>query len=119
MQLPAWYWQVIDGEAAHLGCSRSEFLHKLVRIRLGRETSSRGPNLPPVKWEPKLVAKEGDRKVWYCDPPIKSEFDELLRALGDMPPKNWFILAVNEWLGFPPGTTWAQRVPASKTRDRR
>ena len=101
-QLPRFYLRVLDGEAAFLGQRRSQLLELLVLRKVGLLTVERSPSAP--KYKPnRRELQEVDRFVWHLRPEIKAHLTRLRERLGNLPPKNWVILAINEWVGLPSG----------------
>jgi len=101
-QLPAFYVRVLDGEAMHLGQRRSTLLEFLVLRKSGMCVFERAPSAPKYRRE------RGDldvtkRFVWHVRPEIKERLDRLRERMGNLPPRTWVILALNEWIGLPSG----------------
>ena len=99
LAFPAAYQAILDTEAAILGLRRAQFLEYLVRRKDGSFPLSRPENAPAHKI-PKDLG-EPSRYIRHCRTEVKESFDEMRRRLGNIPPTNWFILALNEWLGLP------------------
>lgn len=100
--LPAFYIRVLDGEAAFLGQRRSQILELLVLRKLGLLVVERAPSAPKYTVKSGELDKQ-DRFVWHCRGDVKKQFDELRRRMGNIPPKTWITLALNEWIGLPSG----------------
>jgi hypothetical protein len=101
-QLPAFYVRVLDGEAELLGQRRSTLLELLVLRKSGMFKLERSPSAPKYKPEPRDL-KVMKRYVWHCRPEIKDRLDRLRERMGNLPPRTWVILALNEWIGLPAG----------------
>jgi hypothetical protein len=101
-QLPAFYLRVLDGEAEILSQRRSTLLEFLVLRKTGVirfDRSSSAPRYRPARGE----LDELKRYVWHCRPDIKERLDRLRQRMGNIPPRSWVILALNEWIGLPAG----------------
>jgi len=102
LALPAFYIRVLDGEADFLGQRRSQILELLLLRKLGLLVVERAASAP------KYAIKAGeldqlDRFVWHCKADVKKQFDALRLRMGNIPPKTWIVLALNEWIGLPSG----------------
>ena len=53
----------------------------------------------------------GDRFVWHCRNEIKALMDEQRKRMGNIPPRTWAILAINEWIGLPSGMADLNPLP--------
>ena len=102
-QLPRFYLHVLDQEAAFLGNQRrSQVLELLVLRKAGLLRAERAPGAP--KYHPtRRDLEEVDRYIWHCRPEIKEHLDQLRARMGNIPPRSWVILALNEWIGLPSG----------------
>jgi hypothetical protein len=101
-QLPSFYLRVLDREAELLSQRRSTLLEFLVLRKMGVvhfERSSAAPRYRPERAE----LRELKRYVWHCRPDIKDRLDRLRERMGNIPPRSWVILALNEWIGLPAG----------------
>src|SRR5687767_13946909 len=92
-QLPRYYLDVLEKEAAYLSHRRSPFLELLVLRKLGRFSLERSPSAPKHKPPKREDLVDQDRFVWHMRPEIKVMFDNLRLKMGDIPPKSWIILA--------------------------
>ena len=102
--LPKFYLRVLDSEADFLGQRRSQLLELLVLRKAGLLTVERSPSAP--KYKPaRRDLDETDRFVWHLRPEIKAHLTRLRERLGNLPPKSWVILALNEWIGLPSGVS--------------
>jgi hypothetical protein len=99
LAFPTVYQNIIDKEAEILGIRRAQFLEYLVKRKDGSFPLSRRANAPTHKI-PRDLGEPG-RYIWHCRAEVKESFDEMRLRLGNIPPTNWFILALNEWLGLP------------------
>ena len=99
LNFPSAYQDILDAEAALLQIKRSQFLEFLVRRKDGTFPLSR-PSSGPTHKIPEDLG-ESSRYIWHCHKDVKDRLDELRLRLGNIPPTNWFILALNEWLGLP------------------
>ena len=99
LAFPTVYQDILDKEAELLGIRRAQFLEYLVRRKDGSFPLTRPATGPTYKIPRDLG--EPSRYIWHCRDEVKARFDELRQRLGNIPPTNWFILALNEWLGMP------------------
>jgi hypothetical protein len=116
-QLPAFYVRVLDREAELLSQRRSTLLEFLVLRKYGVihfERSSAAPRYRPERSE----LHELKRYVWHCRPDIKDRLDRLRERMGNIPPRSWVILALNEWIGLPAGVGDLDEQPTSPSRKR-
>src|SRR5687767_348471 len=96
--LPKFYLRVLDSEAAFVNQRRSQLLELLVLRKVGLLTVERSPSAP--KYQPaKRELHEVDRFVWHLRPEIKDHLTRLRERMGNLPPKTWVVLALNEWIG--------------------
>ena len=102
-QLPKFYLRVLDGEAAFLWQRRSQILELLVVRKLGRLKMERSPSAPKYKVQQNEL-HEVSRYIWHCRKEVKAGLDRLREQMGNVPPRSWVILALNEWIGLPSGT---------------
>jgi len=100
--LPRFYLRVLDGEAAFLGQRRSQLLELLVLRKVGLLTVERSPSAPTYK-AARRELDEADRFVWHLRPEIKAHLTRLRERMGNLPPKTWVVLALNDWIGLPAG----------------
>ena len=101
--LPKFYLRVLDGEAAFLRIRRAQVLEQLVSRKMGRVRLERSPSAPKYKVQPNEL-RDVARYLWHCRKDVKAELDQLREKLGNIPARDWVILALNEWIGFPGGT---------------
>ncbi len=109
-QLPAFYVRVLDHEAQLVSQRRSTFLELLVLRKAG-----------VVRFEPvagrtrykvdRRELHELKRYVWHCRRDIKERLDGLRERMGNIPPRSWVILALNEWIGLPSGVSDLDDAP--------
>jgi hypothetical protein len=102
IQLPAFYLRVLDGEARHLSQRRSLILDLLVLRKVGLLGLERSTSAPRYRVD-KRELQEVQRYVWHCRPEVKAHLDRLRQRMGNLPPRSWVILALNEWIGLPSG----------------
>lgn len=104
MMLPRFYVHVLDTEAEFLGQRRSQLLEMLVLRKLGKFALERSPKAPRYP-APKASELEGagERFVWHCRADLKKQFDALRLQMGNVSPRVWITLALNEWIGRPSG----------------
>ena len=100
--LPKFYLRVLDGEAAFLGQRRSQVLELLVLRKAGRLVVERSPHAPKYRVEGDEL-HEVERYLWHCRTEIKEHLDRLRERMGNIPPRTWVTLALNEWIGLPSG----------------
>ena len=100
--LPKFYLRVLDSEADFLGQRRSQLLELLVLRKVGLITVERSPKAPKYKPNARDL-HEVDRFVWHIRPELKEHLTRLRERMGNVPPKTWVILALNEWIGLPSG----------------
>lgn len=112
MMLPRFYVHVLDSEAEFLGQRRSQLLEMLVLRKLGKFTLERAPAAPRYP-APKASELEeaGERFVWHCRSDLKKQFDDLRMQMGNVSPRTWITLALNEWIGRPSGMSDFGREP--------
>jgi hypothetical protein len=103
-QLPRFYLRVLDSEATFLGQRRSQLLELLVLRKVGLLAVERSPSAPRYKPDRREL-EEVDRFVWHLRPEINTHLTSLRQRLGNLPPKSWVILALNEWIGLPSGVS--------------
>jgi hypothetical protein len=103
-QLPAFYVHVLDGEAELLSQRRSTLLELLVLRKAGVIQLERSANAPKIKLD-RSELHVLKRYVWHCRPDIKERLDRLRERMGNIPPRSWVILALNEWIGLPAGVS--------------
>ena len=102
--LPRFYLRVLDGEAAFLGHRRAQVLELLVLRKAGVLHAKRSASEP--KYQPsRRDFEERKRYIWHCRPEIKAHLDHLIVRMGNVPPRAWVILALNEWIGLPAGVS--------------
>jgi len=101
-QLPAFYVRVLDGEAELLSQRRSTLLEFLVLRKSGVVGFERSPQAPRYRVDRRELY-ELKRYVWHCRLDIKERLDQLRERMGNIPPRSWVILALNEWIGLPAG----------------
>lgn len=101
-QLPTFYVRVLDGEAELLSQRRSTLLEFLVLRKTGDIIFERSPRAPKYRVEPREL-HEVQRYVWHCRLDIKERLDRLRERMGNIPPRSWVVLALNEWIGMPAG----------------
>ena len=103
-QLPKFYLRILDSEAERLGrMRRSQLLELLVLRKTGL---CRFERTGSVTYKPgKNEQDEVERYIWHCRTEIKAELDTLRARMGNIPPRSWVILALNEWIGLPSGTS--------------
>lgn len=102
--LPRFYLRVLDGEADFLSQRRSQILEFLVLRKVGLLTVARSTQAPTYK-PSRTELDEVDRFVWHLRPEIKAHLDGLRARMGNLPPKTWVVLALNEWIGLPSGVS--------------
>jgi len=104
MMLPSFYVRVLDAEADFLGQRRSQLLEMLVLRKLGKFTLERARTAPRHA-APKASELDdaSERFVWHCRAELKKQFDDLRLQMGNVSPKTWITLALNEWIGLPSG----------------
>src|SRR5688572_24260684 len=100
--LPRFYLDVLDSEAAFSGLRRTQLLELLVLRKVGRLKVERSKSAPKYKSAPRDL-EEADRFVWHIRPELNADLTRLRRQMGNLPPKAWVILALNEWIGLPSG----------------
>jgi hypothetical protein len=102
IHLPKFHLRVLDGEAAFLGQHRAQFLELLVLRKVGLLRVERALSAP--KYEVKgNELHEVVRYIWHCRRELKVHLDRLRERMGNVPPRSWVILALNEWIGLPAG----------------
>ncbi len=102
-QLPKFYLRVLDGEAAYLsGMRRAQLLELLVLWKSGLLRIERPPSAPKYRLE-RGELDELERYIWHCRGEIKARLDRLRARMGNVPPRSWVVLALNEWIGLPEG----------------
>ena len=101
-QLAAFYVRVLDGEAELLSQRRSTLLEFLVLRKTGDVIFERSPRAAKYRVAPGEL-HEVQRYVWHCRLDIKERLDRLRERMGNIPPRSWVILALNEWIGLPAG----------------
>jgi hypothetical protein len=94
--------RVLDSEAELMSQRRSTLLELLVLRKAGVIRFERSPNAPKVKFDRRELHIM-KRYVWHCRPEIKERLDGLRERMGNIPPRSWVILALNEWIGLPSG----------------
>jgi len=94
--------RVLDGEAAFLGQRRAQVLELLVLRKVGLLGVERAPCAPRYEVEGNEL-HEVERYIWHCRGEIKAHLDRLRERMGNVPPRAWVILALNEWIGLPAG----------------
>ena len=106
MMLPRFYVHVLDSEAEFLGQRRSQLLEMLVLRKLGKFTLERSPTAPKYAApKPADLEDASERFVWHCRADLKKQFDDLRMQMGNVSPKTWITLALNEWIGRPSGVS--------------
>jgi hypothetical protein len=115
-QLPAFYLRVLDGEAELLSQRRSTLLELLVLRKSGGILVERSPSAPKYRLDRREL-HELKRYVWHCRPDIKERLDRLRERMGNIPPRSWVILALNEWIGLPAGVGDLGDHPETSVRD--
>jgi hypothetical protein len=100
--LPRFYLRVLVGEAAFIGMRRSQILELLVLRKAGLLRVERAPSAPRYRVERKEL-EEVERYLWHCRTEIKEHLDRMRERMGNLPPRAWVILALNEWIGLPSG----------------
>jgi len=100
--LPRFYLRVLDGEAAFLGQRRSQVLEMLVLRKAGLLRVERVPSAPKYRVG-RDELREVERYIWHCRTEIKDHLDRMRERMGNLPPRAWVILALNEWIGLPSG----------------
>jgi len=116
-QLPAFYVRVLDGEADLLSQRRSTLLELLVLRKSGVVGFERSPQAPRYRVDRREL-HELKRYVWHCRRDIKERLDELRERMGNIPPRSWVILALNEWIGLPAGVGDLGDSPKNDDRER-
>ena len=109
-QLSKFYLRVLDSEAEYLGrMRRSQLLELLVLRKAGLCKFER---MSTVKYraEPNEI-DELERYIWHCRTEIKTLLDGLRARMGNVPPRSWVVLAVNEWIGLPSGVRDLDEAP--------
>lgn len=115
-QLPAFYLRVLDGEAELLSQRRSTLLELLVLRKSGGILVERSPSALKYRLDRREL-HELKRYVWHCRPDIKERLDRLRERMGNIPPRSWVILALNEWIGLPAGVGDLGDHPETSVRD--
>jgi hypothetical protein len=115
-QLPAFYLRVLDGEAELLSQRRSTLLELLVLRKSGGILVERSPSAPKYRLDRREL-HQLKRYVWHCRPDIKERLDRLRERMGNIPPRSWVILALNEWIGLPAGVGDLGDHPETSVRD--
>ncbi len=102
LHLPKFYLRVLDGEATFLGQRRAQILELLVLRKVGLLRVERAPSA--ARYEVKgNELHEVERYIWHCRRELKAHLDRLRERMGNVPPRAWVILALNEWIGLPAG----------------
>jgi len=111
-QLPKFYLRVLDNEAEFLGrMRRSVFLELLVLRKAGLCKFER---VATQKYGPEAgELEELERYLWHCRIEIKRLLDGLRARLGNLPPRSWVVLALNEWIGLPGGVSDLDPIEAA------
>ena len=73
--------------------------------------STARPIQPPTAPKAADLEETGERFVWHCRSELKKQFDDLRMQMGNVPPRTWITLALNEWIGRPSGVSDLGRVP--------
>lgn len=103
-QLPKFYLRILDSEAERLGrMRRSQLLELLVLRKTGLCRFERTGTVTYKAGRNEV--DEVERYIWHCRTEIKDELDTLRARMGNIPPRSWVILALNEWIGLPSGTS--------------
>src|SRR5687768_6396264 len=100
--LPRFYLRVLDTEAAFVGMRRSQILELLVLRKAGLLRVERSPSAPKYRVQRKEL-EEVERYLWHCRTEIKDHLDRMREQMGNLPPRAWVTLALNEWIGLPSG----------------
>jgi hypothetical protein len=103
-QLPKFYLRILDSETEFLGrMRRSQLLELLVLRKAGLCRFERAAT---AKYRPAPgELEEFERYIWHCRNEIKAQLDVLRARLGNLPPRSWVVLALNEWIGLPGGVS--------------
>ncbi len=111
-QLPKFYLRVLDSEAESLGrMRRSQLLELLVLRKAGLCKFER---VLTAKYRPEPdELEELGRYIWHCRVEIKTLLDRLRTRLGNLPPRSWVVLALNEWIGLPGGVSDLSPIEAA------
>ena len=100
--LPMFYLRVVEEEAAFLGMRRSQVLEILVLRKAGLLRVERAAAAPKYRIG-RNELEETERYLWHCRTAIKEHLDHMRVRMGNLPPRSWVILALNEWIGLPSG----------------
>ncbi len=93
---------MLDSEAEYLGrMRRSQLLELLVLRKAGLCTFER-TSTAKYRADPDEIDTL-ERYIWHCRTEIKTHLDTLRARVGNVPPRSWVVLALNEWIGLPSG----------------
>src|SRR6266545_4412891 len=101
-QLSKFYLRVLDSEAEYLGRMRRSQLLELLVLRKAGLCKFERTSTVNYSAEPNEI-DELERYIWHCRTEIKNLLDGLRARMGNVPPRSWVVLALNEWIGLPSG----------------
>jgi len=109
-KLPVASLAIIDGECSTCGWGRATLLELLLLHKLGKVKFARRESGPIYRFEPEDWTTSR-RYIWHQRAELHALFDGLLLRLGNLSPRAWVVLAVNEFVGLP---TWSPGNDAAR-----